>query len=286
MSACADENSNCTVANDSDGLPAQCVGIWANDKHDLLRRLILATAQARAGFDGTRPRGNLPAGGTGYIELYAGPGRARVRETGNFIDGSPLVALKAAAAKNPFTRSVLCDIAPVNAVALRARTAPFGAQVIEGDCNAYIRDIVREVPAYGYSLALVDPFAPSALKFDTIRALAAVKRLDLVIHFPTGAMKRNYELFPDYEELLGLPYEQWGVEIVNAKDIPKLIPVLRRQLVALGYGDDEVHINTPAIKNTSNVPLYHLVFASKHSLGKKIWNSLTDTWHGQRALPF
>lgn len=286
MSDCADENNNCTVANDSDGLPAQCVGRWASEKHDLLRKFVEATAQARANYDGTRPRGDHGPGGTSYIELYAGPGRARVRETGRFIDGSPLVALKAADAKNPFTRAVLCDLAPVNAAALRKRTAPFGAEVFEGDCNARIDDIVRAIPGYGYNFALLDPFAPSALKFDTIRRLAAVRRMDVLIHFPTGSMKRNYELFRDYEELLGLPYDRWEVEIVQPKDITRLIPVLRRQLVALGYDDSEVHINTPAIKNGSNVVLYHLVFASKHPLGKKIWNSITQTQNGQRSLPF
>lgn len=109
--------------------------------------------------------------------------------------------------------------------------------------------------------------------------------MDLVIHFPTGSMKRNWGQYEDYEELLGLPYKDWGVEIRRPEDITKLIPVLRRQLVALGYADDEVHINTPAIRNTTNVILYHLVFASKHSLGKKIWNSITQTQHGQRSLP-
>lgn len=287
MSDCADENSNCTVANDPDGLPAQCVGRWASEKHEIVQKLVEATAPARSRYDGTSPRGDFSSGGTGYIELFAGPGRARVRETEKFIDGSPLVALKAAAAKNPFTRPVLCDIAPVNVAALRARTARFGAEVIEGDCNKQIDEIVRNIPAYGYNLALIDPFAPSALKFDTLRRLAAIRRMDMIIHFPTGSMKRNWD--HDYEELLGLPYKDWGVdrEMMGPKAIPRLIAVLRRQLVALGYAEDEIHTpNIPAIKNGSNVILYHLIFVSKHSLGKKIWNSITQTQHGQRSLPF
>lgn len=146
MSDCADANGNCTVANDSDGMPAQCVGRWATEKHDLLRKLVEATAQARASYDGTRPRDNFSPGGTSYIELYAGPGRARVRETGRFIDGSPLVALNAAAAKNPFTKSLLCDLAPANIAALRARTAQYGSEVFEGDCNKRIADVVRSIP--------------------------------------------------------------------------------------------------------------------------------------------
>ena len=278
-----DDDGNSTVANDPDGLPAQCVGAWASEKHDILQRFVEATAQARAGFDGTRRREDTPIGGTGYIDLYAGPGRARVRETGKFIDGSPLVALKAAAVKNPFTKVVLCDLAKANASALHTRTARYGVKVIEGDCNTNIEKIARLIPEYGYNFALVDPFAPSALKFATIKRLAEVRRMDMLIHFPTGSMKRNW-LVSDYEELLGLPKSKWGVDIVRAADITQLIPVLRRQLVTLGYEVDQVHINTPAITNSSNVVLYHLVFASKNQLGKKIWNSLTDTRHGQRSL--
>ena len=225
-----------------------------------------------------------------YIELYAGPGSARVRETGQFIDGSPLVALKAAANKNPFTKVVLCDLAEANASALQKRTALYGAKVINGDCNKSINEIVRQIPEHGYNFALVDPYAPSALKFATIERLAKVKRMDLMIHFPTGPMKRNWRVsLADYEEMLGLPRQEWGVDIageyvVRAADITRLIPVLRRQLVAFGYKDDEVHINTPAIRNSSNTILYHLVFASKDPLGHKIWKSITDTRHNQRSL--
>ncbi len=82
-----------------------------------------------------------------------------------------------------------------------------------------------------------------------------------------------------------MPASKWGVEIIRASDITKLIPVMRRQLVTLGYPDDAVYTtNTPAIKNTSNTVLYHLVFASKHPLGKNIWNSITQTRHNQRSL--
>lgn len=287
---CHDADGNCTVANDSDGLPAQCVGRWAEDKHDLLRRYVEATAQARASFDGTRRRDDTPIGGTGYIELYAGPGRARVRKTEQFIDGSPLVALKAAAKKNPFTKVVLCDLAEANACALQKRTERYGAKVIEGNCNTSIDEIVRCIPEYGYNFALVDPYAPSALKFATIKRLAEVRRMDLMIHFPTGPMKRNWRVsLADYEEMLGLPRHEWGVDIVgdymtHPSDITKLIPVLRRQLARYGYTDDQVHINTPAIKNSSNTILYHLVFASKDPLGHKIWKSITDTRHNQRSL--
>jgi three-Cys-motif partner protein len=91
------------------------------DKHDYLRRYIEATRDVRGGFDGSRPRGEHPIGRTAYVDLFAGSGRARVRETRQFIDGSPLVALKTA--RNPFTVVILCELNETNAEALRRRTA-------------------------------------------------------------------------------------------------------------------------------------------------------------------
>ncbi len=54
-----------------------------------------------------------------------------------------------------------------------------------------------------------------------------------------------------------------------------MIPVLRRQLVSVGYRDDEIAVKSPRVMNRSNTTLYHLVYASKHSKGEQIWNSVT-----------
>lgn len=83
--ACRKENGNCTTLG-PDGLPVQCVGSWTRDKHEYLRRYIDATANARAKYVGR--------GGAAFLDLFAGPGCARVRTSRLVVDGSPLIALK------------------------------------------------------------------------------------------------------------------------------------------------------------------------------------------------
>jgi len=268
---CAKKNGNCTAEVDpKDGLPAQCVGVWAKDKHHYLRNYFAATRHVRSQF--LPPKGH---GGAAFLDLFAGPGRARTREQGEFIDGTPLIAANVPSAESRFTDIVLCDIDHENVETLRQRTqGDRRVSVIEGDCNAKIDGIIERIPRHAYSVALVDPFGASNLDFDTIKKLAAFDHLDFIIHFPLGSMKRNFREHERFERFLGLPREQWGVEIIHGEDVSSLIPVFRRQLASLGYPERGV-VRFPSIKNMQQVVLYHLVFASKNPLGDDIWNSTT-----------
>jgi three-Cys-motif partner protein len=141
------------------------------------------------------------------------------------------------------------------------------------------------IPSRAYCVALIDPFGPGALDFNTMRRLAAFPRMDLIVHFPIGPMKRGFEHYPRFERFIGLPAEKWGVDIVHGEDIRHLIPVMRRQLMTVGYDDHEVAVRAPRVANTSNVALYHLLFASKHVRGDEIWNSVTkNAPNGQLSL--
>ncbi len=282
MTKCEKKNGNCTAAVDPiDGLPVQCVGIWSKDKHHYLRTYFAATKNVRAQF--TPPKGQ---GGTAFIDLFAGPGRARTREDADFIDGSPLIAVNIPHSDHGFTDVILCDIDPENVETLRKRTdGDRRVTIIDGNCNHRIDDVVAKIPRHAYAVALVDPFGASNLDFNTIRRLAAFPHLDFIIHFPIGSMKRNF-MDHDFETFIGLPKDQWGLDIVHGDDVGKLIGVYRRQLATLGYPQREAPVNYPAIKNNQQLALYHLVFASKHPLGDDIWNSITKNLpSGQTRLP-
>lgn len=276
---CRTANGNCTEASD-DGLAVQCVGPWAIEKHDYLRRYVEATSGARQQYLTRGPRGQAP-GGAAFIDLFAGPGRSRVRESAEFIPGSPLIAM--AHERAPFTKIILCDIDRENVEALQRRTAGDPRVVIiEGDCNETIPQVIREVPEHGLNLALVDPFGMMAIRFETIAALASMKRMDLLIHFPTGDMKRNYEPYRGwFAQFVGT--DDWGFDVKAPADVPKLIDVMRRQLARYGYVTKGVR--SQAVKNRSGAVLYHLVYASKSRLGDKIWKSIIKTSAtGQREM--
>lgn len=271
------DNGNCENPAE-DGLPSQCVGAWASTKHERIRLYIEATRAVRAKY--------LPPNGTGgaaFVDLFAGPGRARIRDQATTVPGSALIAVEHAEAR--FSRVILCDLDGENVAALRARTKANRdrVEVIEGDCNAEIGRITALVPPHGLNIALIDPFGPTPLKWSTIATLGAVKRMDLLIHFPTGAIKRNfYHLGFDHtiDEMLGTA--AWRKIVHSAEHVPKLIDILREQLVGLGYESERV--NTLAVKAEKNLLLYHLVFASKDERGTTIWKSITKHDGAQRGF--
>jgi len=273
-------NGNCLEPGD-DGLPVQDVGIWAVDKHDYLQRYIEASSGPRGSF--LRPRNDYPPAGAGFVDLFAGPGRARVRETGEYINGSPIVALEHT--RQPFTKVVAVDLDPENVAALKSRTAKYGAraEVILGDWNTVIEDAISRLPEYGLNLALVDPYGLEPLRFETLQKLACVRRMDLIIHFPIADMKRNItnvkadEYAGFIDRFLGM-----HAEIKHLSDIPRLIDLLRIQLKPYGYEQEQVR--SVAVCNSKKTPLYYLVYVSKHPKGSEIWKSLTRNSGKQRGF--
>jgi len=191
--------------------------------------------------------------------------------------------------KAPFTKVILCDINNKNIEALRRRAAPFDdgrVVIIQGDSNERIDEVVGQIPPSGLNIALLDPFGVSGLAFETVSRLARFERMDLIIHFPIGDMKRNWQQErARFERFLGVPYADWGFELNGPEDVSRLIPVLRSRLAGFGY-DVKDKLHSPSVKNTKNVVLYVLVYASKHDTGKKIWKSITKTTPtGQKTLP-
>lgn len=275
MSDCRDNDNNCTQGNDpDDGLPVQCVNEWAKQKHNYIRRYLEATHGVRGKF--------IYDSGAGYVDLFSGPGKARVASTGEIIDGSPVLAAKID--RQPFTDIVLCEYSEVNISALKTRFAGQSRVTIEpGDCNENIKNIVPKIPVNGYNVALIDPFHVGNLAFETIERLANFRRMDLVINFPIVDIRRNWDKVDRIERFIGLTADKWGFE-VSSKMAPKILALFQDQLTRLGYQEQQTR--APQITNEGNTPLYHLVFASKHKLGSQIWESISSIEpSGQRRFP-
>lgn len=274
-------NGNCTNPG-PDGLPVQCVGVWSTDKHHYLRQYINATRAVRAKF--LAPKGR---GGAAFIDIFAGPGMLRVRDTGEIREGSPLIAFNHREA--PFSRLVFCDKDPDNVAALQMRTAGDAGRVkvILGDSNMKVDDIAAEIPDRGFNIALVDPYALSALKFTTLERLAKFERMDLIVHFPTGDIKRNLDQNANTKRCLteALGTSSWTKTLKSLTDVAQLIELFKAQLMSLGYGSEAVR--SEPIKNNQNLTLYYLVYASKSSRGDAIWQSITKNEpSGQRGMPW
>jgi hypothetical protein len=105
-----------------DGLIVSEVGPWATEKHARVQRYIEIASATRKKY---MPPPSWHAGAA-YIELFSGPGRSLIKDSKRIIDGSPLVAYKAALASVPFTEMHLND-ADARHSAVDARTVHWAA---------------------------------------------------------------------------------------------------------------------------------------------------------------
>ncbi|MFT3706494.1 MAG: three-Cys-motif partner protein TcmP [Archangium sp.] len=274
------ENGNCTKVDD-DGFAVQSVGPWVEDKHDLLQRYLEATHAVRSRFLGPNK------GGAAFVDLFAGPGRVRIRNADHVQRGSALLAQ--AHQRAPFSHLVFCDLDEENVAALAGRTvADRRVTVLPGDCNLRIDDLVQRIPRDGLNIALIDPFGAKPLKWSTVEKLARFKRMDLLIHFPTNAIKRNFlnDYVTDFDDVIDalVGTEQWRERVRTLGEVVTLMDLLRERLVALGY--DSERVRAIPITNTGGGLLYHLMFASKDRRGTEIWKSLARNSRTQRGFAF
>jgi three-Cys-motif partner protein len=187
------------------------------------------------------------------------------------------------------------DRDPVALDALRQRVARQAARAnvkfYPLDANQAVDTLRASIPDQALCVAVIDPTGLH-LAFDALRRLVDGRRVDLIYLFPEGmAVKRNLDRFraqqtSPLDEVLGtgdwrrrvpapLPdgmdadqhWEQVGRPIVE---------VLKQQLVTLGYQDVELG-DEVVVRNTRNMPLYYLVFASKAPLGHRFWDAVRQT---------
>jgi spore photoproduct lyase len=236
-----------------------------------------------------------------YIDLFAGCGKCRVRETCEEINGSALVSLSI---KYPFKKyfMVELDSDAVNALKKRVKMTQYRDRVdiIPGNCNEKIDEIIAEIPERSLSLAVIDPTGLH-IKFETLKKLTEHLRIDLIITFPEGMdikrnlskyMKQSHSILDDYigdEDWRQLfPKDVKGINQLTSTHIEQnLIEYYRKNLGKLGYKEirsgDEILIRS----SQKNLPLYYLLFASKHALGHTFWNKISKiSPTGQIKLPF
>jgi three-Cys-motif partner protein len=254
-----------SVVIGDDGLPVMPVGgVRAARKHYFLEYYAAMMSKLRQ-----YPR-------RAYVDLFAGPGRVRLDETGAFDDGSPLKALR-----HEFTEFVFVELDDAYAAALEARLAAKGETrrycVLRGDCNERIDDVVRLIPPRGLTLAFIDP-TNWQIRFDTVRKLAAVPRVDLIVSMFLGSMKRvPPESRPDIDAFFGT--DRWRQQPYTRPDgglsLDGMMRCYREQLATLGYINDPGAREIVVYAKEGGPPLYLLAFFSGNKLGYKLWNAAT-----------
>jgi len=278
----------------SDGLRARVVGPWTREKLTYVERYAKAFMTAMAP---KRDQGKW--GALVYLDLLSGPGRCLDRDTKAELDGSPLRALQVRPA---FDRWYFADVHPHNIEALRQRIPAKDLPRVDlqaEDCNVAVRDIMANLSPRTLVLAFLDPEGIE-VTFETLRVLAT-QPIDLLYFFPSGiGIARNLQQFSkqprspmdafwggrDWRELPPAKLAA-GQHLAPEEAIALDRPWVRRfraKMQELGflYQDEE----DPCFVNQKRVPMYHLLFFSKHPAGLTIWRGIKRIeLSGQRKLP-
>ena len=261
----------------TDGLPAMPVGAWAQDKHALLKLYIEIARGVRGKFTGPSN-----AGAT-FIDLYSGSGRAYIKGTDTFIDGSPIVGWKASVdCRVPFTGVHINDnnIELLNAA--HSRLQRLGAPVTRygGESDIVAKRLAAELNPYALHFALLDPFN-LVLPLEVIRSLSQLKRIDLLIHVSAMDLQRNWGRYTLAEHS---PLDEFAPGWRNCVDLNQPEETARisfvRHWISLlqGFGF-EGDVRFELITGSKNQPLYWLVLVAKHEIAMKFWKKAAQ--HGK-----
>jgi three-Cys-motif partner protein len=275
-----------TVDVSDDGLTCPEVGKWTEEKHGLV------SFYAKLFSTGMKDKWDERV----YIELYAGSGRSKIRDTSRTIAGSPIQALSL---EHPFDKYIFCEKGPKELDALKRRveeTSP-SARVayILGDCNQRVGDILAEIPPHSashrvLSLCFVDPY-DIGIKFETLSALS-VRFMDflvlLAVFMDAG---RNYEAYTrqgdvKVEDFLGSKTwrDRWNVARGTTPFPQFLANEFAKSMETLRYLPTPLHRMKRVRSDEKNLPLYYLALFSRKELAHKYWDEVLKYRTDQRTL--
>lgn len=258
---------------DEDGLPREIVGEWARDKYARLAKYIDISRAVRAGFV---VKGKA---GASYIELFSGPGRVRMKDTGEIAHGSPLVAwTESASSRTAFTELHIADmdarLVDASAARLRAHSASVHSEV--GTAEETIARIILKLNRYALHVAFLDPYNLGALPFTVIQKLAELKRMDILIHVSVQDLNRNLLRYLDRPTSpIDTFAPGWRKKVEGERSITyirgKLFEYWRSLLKSIGMSTAEA---AELVVGSKNQPLYWLAFAARHKLALQFWEKI------------
>jgi three-Cys-motif partner protein len=258
---------------DEDGLPVDEVGPWAKNKHELLRKYLDISRGVRTKFV------SGPGGAT-YIDLFSGTGRALVRDTGETIDGSPLVAFKCARDGGaPFSEIHIADASADKCRAAEQRLIRAGGlpTAYVGAAEQTARDVALRLNRYGLHFVFLDPFNLQALPLSVIEAFSRLKRVDMLIHVSAQDLQRNLRSYIQPEDSR---LERFAPGWRKAVSLNQSRRAIRAGILA-HWAAMISELGLPPAQHaelvsgpTKNQRLYWLIFVGRHELASAFWNKI------------
>jgi len=231
-----------------------------------------------------------------YIDAFAGSGKHKSKDTGEFVRGSPQIALDITP---PFKEYHFIDIDSdkVNELLKIAASRP-NIYVYYGDCN---KKLLEEVfPKVRYEdfkrgLCLLDPYGLH-LQWEVIKTAGQMESIDMILNFPIADINRNV-LWHNPDRVLPINIQRmnhyWGniswkekayitqndllgSEVKIKQGNNALVSAFRQRLL------DEAgfkYVPKPLpMCNSVHAPVYYLFFASQKPVADNIITSIFDKY--------
>jgi len=273
---------------EDDGLETPEVGSWAEEKYRLVKLYAsVFTTSMRDKWDELV-----------YLDLFAGCGRARLRDSGRIVPASPFLALTL---EHPFSRYVFCEKKPalleVLEVRVRRALPDVDARYIPGDVNQRIPRILGQLPTPSrkrkvLALCFVDPYSLKNLQFTSLAGLAE-RFMDFLVLIPTDYdATRNVELYlrsknATVDRFLGVSdwREKWSVAKEVGQSFGRFVAdSFGQSMGRLGFIYEDID-HTHLVKFPErNLRLYRLVLFSRHKLGARFWKEVRKYSSSQGEL--
>lgn len=278
-----DADQTCSIPDPADGLPVACVGPWAEEKHSRIKKYVGISRAARRKFVNG-------LGGATYIDLFCGPGRARIRETTRIVDGSVLVAAREAiAGGTPYTELHIADLNKsfVSAAIIRLKKIGATVKAYVGTAENTVLEMMAALGQHGLHFAFLDPYDLKSLPFPVIKCLTAFERMDMLIHVSVQDMQRNLRRYIKQKKS---PLDSFAPAWRNKIDEMNSDATVRSQILNHWLDSIRAENMRPSqgveeVTGPKNQHLYWLVFAARHELAIRFWNEIRNVTN-QRTLGF
>jgi three-Cys-motif partner protein len=261
----------------SDGLLARKSGPWAKRKHFFLRNYCGITTKSM------RKKWRLV-----YLDVMAGPGLCKIKETSEEFPGSPFVALD-----YEFHKYVLIEDEPQLADALKRRVASHSkANLVEVITKNWVE--MAEAGHLQFSdeelvVAFVDPTGISQVPMKAMLQLAKNRRIDMLVtiqhslgitwnvhrYLKSASGQTALDAFLDSSD-----WRKWKWK--EASGFARMaIDAFSQRIQQEGF------IPGRQISVPTDQPLYRFTLFSRNRLGERFWNEILKIDEtGQRELHF
>ncbi|SRR6266480_354961 len=259
----------------SDGYVARKSGEWTKRKLHFLRNYCGITATAM------RKKWRVL-----YLDVMAGPGCCKIKETGEEFPGSPLVALD-----YNFHDFIFIERDPDLANALQQRVAKHAkanlVQVVPGDWIEIVKRGKLRFNDKTLVVAFIDPTGISQLPMAGMLELTKNRHVDLLvtIHHSLGITLNVHHYFKSANGQTAMDafldssgWRNWKWK--EPSEVGRMaIDAFSKRIQQQGF------IGTRHISVPEEQPLYRFTLFSRHPLAEKFWNKILKIDEsGQREL--